>query len=154
MVGVWWYEAAAYANWLAALTGLPYRLLSEPEWEWAARRGARSFPWGRGWDLSRLNSLEGRVMRATPVGVYPQGGTPDGIHDLAGNVWEWTATRYADYPYQPNGDLEDLDATGLRVARGGGWAANRRMVRCACRYRYYPGNRGFTLGLRLARSLL
>ena len=153
VVGVCWYEAAAYANWLAAITGLSYRLPSEPEWEWAARRGARSFPWGRRWDSERLNSLEGRVMRTTPVGTYPQGVTPDGLHNLAGNVWEWTATRYADYPYHPNGDLEDPDATGLRVLRGGGWTANRRMVRCAFRGGGNPRYGDFDLGLRLARSL-
>ena len=105
VVGVCWYEAMAYATWLAAVTGQPYRLPTEPEWEWAARRGGRPFPWGNGWDADRLNSLEGedRVMRTTPVGVYPHGATPDGIHDLAGNVWEWTATRYADYPYTLDG---------------------------------------------------
>ena len=103
VVGVCWYEAMAYASWLAAVTGQPYRLPSEPEWEWAARRGGRQFPWGSGWDSERLNSLEGenRVMRTTPVGAYPLGATPDGIYDLAGNVWEWTATRYAKYPYRP-----------------------------------------------------
>ena len=152
VVGVCWYEAAAYANWLAQITGQAYRLPSEPEWEWAARRGARPFPWGRRWDINRLNSLEGRVMRTTPVGVYPQGATPDGLHDLAGNVWEWTATRYARYPYDPTGDLENPDATGLRVARGGGWAAHRRMVRCASRGRYDPRLWFNGLGYRLARA--
>ncbi len=95
VVGVCWYEAMAYAAWLAAVSGQPYRLPSEPEWEWAARRGGRPFPWGDGWDASRLNSLEGddRVMRTTPVGAYPHATTPDGIYDLSGNVWEWTATR-------------------------------------------------------------
>ena len=84
---------------------------------------------------AKLNSLEGenRVMRTTPVGAYPQGATPDGIFDLCGNVWEWTATRYAEYPYRPEANLEDPDAVGLRIARGGGWAANRKMVRCAYR---------------------
>ena len=111
VVGICWYEAIAYANWLAAVTGQPYRLPTEPEWEWAARRGGRQFPWGSGWDTTRLNSLEGddRVMRTTPVGAYPQGATPDGIYDLAGNVWEWTATRYANYPYQSAANLEDPD---------------------------------------------
>ena len=152
VVGVCWYEAAAYTNWLAELTGRPFRLPSEPEWEWAARRGGRPFPWGRRWDENRLNSLEGRVMRATPVGAYPQGATEDGIHDLAGNVWEWTATRYARYPYDPNANLEDPDAAGIRVVRGGGWTAHRRMVRCACRYWGNPWLGDLYLGYRLARA--
>ncbi len=153
VVGVCWYEAMAYARWLAAVSGQPFRLPAEPEWEWAARRGSRAFPWGRRWDLERLNSLEGRVMRTTPVGAYPQDATPDGIHDLSGNVWEWTATRYADYPYRPDAHLEDPDATGVRVTRGGGWTAHRRMVRCSFRGRYDPWGRLNNLGYRLARSL-
>jgi formylglycine-generating enzyme required for sulfatase activity len=153
VVGVCWYEATAYARWLAATTKLPFRLPLEPEWEWAARRGGRAFPWGRGWQADRLNSLEGRVMRTTPVGAYPHGVTPDGINDLAGNVWEWTATRYADYPYRPEADLEDPNATGRRVVRGGGWAAHRRMVRCSYRDWGNPWHRNDFLGYRLARSL-
>ena len=155
MVGVCWYETMAYANWLTAVTGQPYRLPSEPEWEWAARRGRRQFPWEGRWDPHRLNSLEGenRAMRTTPVGAYPLGATPDGIYDLAGNVWEWTATRYAKYPYRPEANLEDPDATGLRIARGGSWAANRKMVRCACRDRNDPRYWNISRGFRLARTL-
>lgn len=156
VVGVCWYEAMAYANWLAAATGRPYRLPTEPEWEWAARRGGRLFPWGSGWDAGRLNSLEGedRVMRTTPVGAYPHGATPDGICDLAGNVWEWTATRSADYPYRVDANLEDSDAVGIRVVRGGGWTANRKMVRCASRFWDGPGDWYINLGFRLARTSL
>ena len=155
VVGICWYEAMAYANWLARVTGQPYRLLTEPEWEWAARRGKRRFSWSGDWDAARLNSLEGedRVMRTTPVGAYPQGATPeDGIFDLSGNVWEWTATRYAAYPCKPDADLENPDATGLRIVRGGGWTANRKMVRCAYRDWIYPWLRNNYRGLRLART--
>ena len=91
-------------------------------------------------------------MGATPVGAYPQGATPDGIHDLSGNVWEWTATRYAAYPYKPAADLENSDASGLRIARGGGWAANRKMVRCAYRNWDLPWHWNNGRGLRLART--
>ena len=153
VVGVTWYEAAAYAAWLARLTGQGWRLPTEPEWEWAARRGRRRFPWGGNWDERRLNSLEGRVMRTTPVGVYPHGATPDGIYDLAGNVWEWTSTRVADYPYVADGTREDPDAPGIRIARGGGWAAVRKMVRGAYRCRYAPWSGSLDLGYRLARTL-
>jgi len=154
VVGVCWYEAMAYANWLAEVTGQPYRLPTEPEWEWAARRGGRAFPWGDGWDATKLNSLEGedRVMRTTPVGTYPQGATPDGIHDLSGNVCEWTATRYAAYSHKAEARLEDPDATGERVTRGGGWADNRKRVRCAKRDGDHPGDGNDHDGFRLART--
>ncbi|MBI1299758.1 SUMF1/EgtB/PvdO family nonheme iron enzyme [bacterium] len=156
VVGICWYEAVAYANWLASVSGDAYRLPSEVEWEWAARRGGNIFPWGDHWDVQRLNSLEGedRVMRTTPVGVYPHGATDDGIVDLAGNVYERTATRYAAYAYDPAADLENMDTTGLRIARGGGWAANRKMVRCAYRNRNDAGPWNNGNGFRLARTSL
>jgi formylglycine-generating enzyme required for sulfatase activity len=141
VVGVTWYEAMAYATWLARVTGQGWRLPTEPEWEWAARRGARVYPWGNRWDADRLNSLEGRVMRTTPVGAYPHGATPDGICDLAGNVWEWTATWQTEYPYRADGSLEDPDRPGMRIARGGGWAAVRKMVRGGYRGGNDPGDR-------------
>jgi len=153
VVGVTWYEAAAYAAWLARLTGAGWRLPTEPEWEWAARRGRRLFPWGGNWDERRLNSLEGRVMRTTPVGAYPHGATPDGIYDLAGNVYEWTSTLAADYPYVADASREDPDAAGIRIARGGGWAAVCKMVRGAYRIRFYPWGRDLILGYRLAWTL-
>jgi formylglycine-generating enzyme required for sulfatase activity len=154
VVGICWYEAVAYANWLASLTGQPYRLPSEAEWEWAARRGKHLYPWGWRWDEERLNSLEGRVMSTTPVGVYPNGATPDGIYDLSGNVWEWTASRFADYPYRVEANLEDQEATGIRTVRGGGWTASQKMVRCAYRYWDTPWDRDLNDGFRLARTSL
>jgi formylglycine-generating enzyme required for sulfatase activity len=153
VVGVTWYEAMAYAAWLARITGQGWRLPTEPEWEWAARRGGRIYPWGSRWDAARLNSLEGRVMRTTPVGAYPHGATPDGLHDLAGNVWEWTATLAVDYPYRADGTREDADQPGIRIARGGGWAAVRKMVRGAYRYWIDPWDWLNDLGYRLARTL-
>ncbi len=85
-MGITWYEAAAYANWLRELTGEPYRLLTEPEWEWAAGSGQRIYPWGNSWDPNHLNTIETKVLRTTPVGVYPAGATPAKLYDMAGNV--------------------------------------------------------------------
>ena len=152
VVGVNWYEAMAYAAWLARVTGRLYRLPSEAEWEWAARRNVRRYPWGNDWDPARCNSSESRLGQTSPVGVYPHGATPDGLHDLAGNVYEWTATLYRPYRYDPADGREDPLADGLRVYRGGSWYVGRTNVRCAYRYWSDPGDRFLDLGYRLARA--
>ena len=86
VVGINWYEAVAYANWLSRVTGNAYRLPTEAEWEWAARRfdpdrqetsADRRYVWGKDWDPDRCNSALSRVAQTTPVGIYPQGATPD-----------------------------------------------------------------------------
>ena len=152
MVGVNWYEAMAYAAWLAWVTGRPYRLPTEAEWEWAARRNMCRYPWGDDWDPARCNSSESRLGQPSPVGVYPHGATPDGLHELAGNVYEWTATLYKPYRYAPDDGREDPLADGIRSARGGSWYVGRTNVRCAYRFRFDPGDRDNDLGYRLARA--
>ncbi len=153
VVGVNWYEAMAYAAWLARVTGKPYRLPTEAEWEWAARRNTRRFAWDGDWDPARCNSSESRLGQPSPVGVYPHGATPDGLHDLSGNVYEWTATLYRPYRYEPADGREDPLADGLRVMRGGSWYVGRTNVRCAYRNWYLPRLRYINLGYRVARSL-
>lgn len=143
VVGVNWYEAMAYTTWLAAMTGQPYRLPTEAEWEWAARRqrpsgSGRRFPWGNQWDDGRCNNSATRLNRTSTVGMFPQGATPDGIQDLAGNVYQWTATCFRPYPYDPADGREDPKAEGLRVSRGGVWSAGSTHNRCSCRSHPFP----------------
>jgi len=158
VVGVNWYEALAYATWLAQMTDQPYRLPSEAEWEWAAGRrtpaDGRRYPWGADWDAARCNASESRLDQPSPVGIYPHGATPDGLFDLAGNVYEWTVSLYRPYPYQPNDGREDPLADGLRVMRGGSWYVGRDRVRCAYRNGLDPGSWNNNNGFRLARNLL
>ncbi|WP_165774509.1 formylglycine-generating enzyme family protein [Candidatus Viridilinea mediisalina] len=103
VVGVSWYEAVAYVRWLSAQIGHTFRLPTEAEWEKAARGpDGRIYPWGDTWDTSRLHS-GGTVGRTTttPVGQYPSGASPYRALDLAGNVWEWCATKWRErYPYR------------------------------------------------------
>jgi formylglycine-generating enzyme required for sulfatase activity len=97
VVGVTWYEAAAFTRWLTMTRndGYVYRLLTEEEWEAAASgQEGREYPWGNEWDDERCNSEELKLEKTTPVGIFPKGDTPDGIVDLAGNVWEWTTSDY------------------------------------------------------------
>ncbi|MCB9120929.1 MAG: SUMF1/EgtB/PvdO family nonheme iron enzyme [Caldilineaceae bacterium] len=153
VVGVNWYEAMAYAVWLARVTGRPYRLPTEAEWEWAARRNERRYAWPGEWDPERCNWSGSRLNRPAPIGAFPHGATPDGLHDLNGNVYEWTASLYRPYPYVPGDGREEADAEGLRVMRGGSWYAGRREVRGAYRYRFNPRDGNDSLGYRLARTL-
>jgi formylglycine-generating enzyme required for sulfatase activity len=129
-------------------------LPSEAAWERAARypRGGR-YPWGRRWSPERANTAEGRVLRTTPVGVYPSGATAHAIHDLSGNVWEWTASLYRDYPYRGDDGREDPGAEGRRVVRGGSWYNDRRLARCASRAGGHPDNFLDDLGFRVVVSL-
>ena len=153
VVGVNWYEAMAYAAWLGRVTGTAYRLPTEAEWEWAARRSRRRYPWGDDWEEGRCNSSESRLNRPNPVGVYPHGATPDGIEELAGNVYDWTVGIFKGYPYDPNDGREDPLADGLRVVRGGSWYVRKEMVRCAYRYGNNAWSWLYHFGFRLATGL-
>jgi formylglycine-generating enzyme required for sulfatase activity len=130
------------------------RLPTEAEWEKAARmdRGW-IYPWGNRWDPNRANTWEGHALRPAPVGVYPGGVTPEGIHELAGGVWEWTTSQYRPYPYRADDGREELEAEGRRVLRGGAWYDARRLARCACRYWLNPVLYRSGGGFRLVVSL-
>ncbi|MGH8574970.1 MAG: formylglycine-generating enzyme family protein, partial [Gammaproteobacteria bacterium] len=168
VVGVTWYEAVAYTRWLdrklreAEVTmagglkladGYEVRLPTEAQWEKAARmRRGWSYPWGEHWDQNRANTAEGHVLRPSPVGVYPLGATPEGVHELGGNVCEWTQSLYADYPYRTGAERSSLDAQGHRVVRGGSCLYGYKSARCAYRNGYIPDLFDGPLGFRVALS--
>jgi len=138
VVGISWYEALAYCNWLAAKTGRHYRLPTEQEWEKAARGyDGREYPWGE-WAEGRCNTKEAGIGRTTPVGQFsPDGNSPYGLQDAAGNVWEWMASEEG----------------ALRVLRGGSFDYDRVGARCASRDGSYPNHRrSWHLGFRLVVS--
>ena len=100
-------DASAYADWLSRETGRRWRLPTEAEWEKAARGpDGRRFPWGDTWDPAKLNSHDTGPFDTVPVGRFPQGASPFGLLDAAGQVFEWTAT--------PSGD-------GRHIVKGGSW---------------------------------
>lgn len=118
VVGVTWYAAVAYCHWLTEMSArlrnpMLFRLPQEQEWEWAAagreKDGRlREYPWGEPEPDDTRANYGGKVGQTTPVGAYPAGATPEGLMDMAGNVWEWQENWYD----------EDKAA---RALRGGAW---------------------------------
>jgi formylglycine-generating enzyme required for sulfatase activity len=149
-----WHDAVTYCRWLAEITGKPYRLPNEAEWEKGARgTDGRIYPWGNRWDAERCNTRESsKPGDTTPVGAYPEGASPYGVLDMAGNIWEWTNSLWKPYPYRSDDGREDPSTWGRRVIRGGSWNYYRRGARCASRYRYSPGPRYYHRGFRVAAS--
>ncbi|MBA4392815.1 MAG: hypothetical protein C0407_04595, partial [Desulfobacca sp.] len=97
VVGVCWYEADAFTRWLtlASTDEHSYRLLTEQEWQTAAAgKQKRTYPWGDKWESQWCNNSELELEKTTAVGIFPKGETPEGIADLAGNVWEWTRSDF------------------------------------------------------------
>jgi formylglycine-generating enzyme required for sulfatase activity len=162
VLGISWYEARAYCNWLSAATGEGYRLPTEVEWEAAARgQAGRRYAWGDRFEALWGNTAATKVGRTTPVGVFVEGDTPEGISDLTGNVEEWTGSLFGAgvefdkapfaYPYDPQDGREDPEAGPdvRRVLRGGAWLYDLVLARAAYRGEDHPGNRGYEYGCRV-----
>ncbi len=154
IVNVSWHDATAYAAWLSQLTGQTWRLPTEAEWEKAARwddaRGhAREYPWGDHFESVRCNTRESTLGATTAAGTYPNGASPCGAQDMAGNVREWTSTLYAPYPYDAEDGRERADSHGERVQRGSSWFSFASDARAAFREWHAPEDVSAVVGFRL-----
>jgi len=163
VVGVSWYEAVAYCNWLSAKTKRAYRLPTEAEWEKAARgTDGRRYPWGNTWDAARCNNKESGLGKTTPVGQYPEGDSPYGVSEMVGQVWEWCGSKWGGtdtkprfgYPYKPDKEREDLEGDDTRILRGGSWYNGNPagVCRCGARHGNYPGGGNYGRGFRCVRT--
>ncbi|HEX5688918.1 MAG TPA: SUMF1/EgtB/PvdO family nonheme iron enzyme [Roseiflexaceae bacterium] len=134
VVGVAWNDARTYCRWLTAATDREFRLPSEAEWEKAARGiDGRTFPWGERWEEDMCN-IGG--VGTSVVGSFSHDISPYGCVDIAGNVEEWTASRYA--PGEPQ-----------IVVRGGRWDAGPELAHCARRVACAPASSSLARGFRV-----
>jgi len=148
-----WGDAMAYCKWLSDKSGLIVTLPSEAEWEKAARGTDGSvYPWGKEFDKDKCNTAESGIGNTTPIGKYsPVGDSTYGCADMAGNVWEWTRSKFKSYPYTTEDGRENLEGNDLRAIRGGSWNDIQADARAAVRVfgSLYPYDRDDNLGFRV-----
>ena len=154
VVGVSWYEARAFCAWASEATGERVRLPTEAEWEKGARgTDGRVYPWGNAEPTEKLCNFDRKVGKTTPVGAYsPQGDSPYGCAEMAGNVWEWVQSKYVAYPYREGDGRNDENGTDDRALRGGSWLNNSHSFRVAYRNDDPPSNRLDYFGFRVCCS--
>ena len=124
-----------------------FRLPTEAEWEYACRAGGAAAYGARGSIDRREANYDGAGTR--PAGSYAPNAW--GLFDMSGNVWEWTSDSYAPYPGGAAPDRAGFTAD-RQVIRGGSWRFGADSARCGLRYTHRPGDRGDSLGVRLAHD--
>jgi len=174
VVCVSWFDAAAYAQWLTKITGHPYRLLSESEWEYAARAGSEDVvPWGddptKACDYANIADASYVARTGSKIAAakcddqsaFTAAASPElrknafGLHDMLGNAAEWTADcESADYANAPaDGGAVDSPTCQARVYRGGAFNYPLSEVRYTRRETLPPGERKPFIGVRVARAI-
>ena len=164
VINVNWDDAQAYVAWLSQVTGKTYRLLSEAEYEYAARAGTTTaYPWGddiklNGTTMANCNGCGSQWdnKQTAPVGSFPP--NKFGLYDMVGNVWEWTEDCvHQNYNGAPTDGSAWLEANGgdcgNHVLRGGSWVATPDYVRSAVRSGYSTVARNAATGFRVGRML-
>jgi len=153
-VGVSFRDAVGYADWYAQLSGKAFRLLTEAEWEFAARAFGRArYPWGDDSSAGTayawtLENSDGRCH-----GVEENKPSKVGIIGMIGNVWEWTSSLHRPFPVVPGDGRDALDIEGVRVTRGGGHTDPIAALSCSRREPVSEATRRPDLGFRIGRSL-
>jgi formylglycine-generating enzyme required for sulfatase activity len=167
VVGITWFEAMAYCQWLTQkITTLQQsgqdmntlgwslppdhiiRLPTSAEWEKAARgTDGRVYPYGDEFILENNNVTELNLGRTSAVGIFPEGSSPFGVQDMAGNVWEWCLSGW-----KKTDDLTTIDlnaSNGSRSYKGGSWNADQAAAQSYIRFKQKPAQRSRKVGFRL-----
>jgi eukaryotic-like serine/threonine-protein kinase len=139
VIYMFWIYAKTYCKWAGR------ELPTEAQWEKAARgTDGRTYPWGNTLPNIDLSNSSSNVGDTSKVGSYPGGASPYGALDMAGNVLEWVADWYGNYPSERVTDPQGPSTGDERVLRGGSWSNNANRVRSIYRFKYTPE---FTLDL-------
>ena len=153
-----WDDVRGYVRWLSQQTGATYRLLSEAEWEYAARAGTSSaYSWGNQIGSGRANcdgcGSQWDKSQTAPVGSFSPNAF--GLHDMHGNLWKWVQDCWNEsYSGAPsNGSAWQSGDCSRRVLRGGSWSGRPRDLRSAYRDWSPSDNRINLNGFRVARTL-
>lgn len=142
-----WYDAIAFTRWLSAKLGYAITLPTEQQYERAARwKDSRAYSYGSEYDRAKANTEDTGIGQTSPVGIFPNGISVEGVHDLSGNVWEWCLNKYT--------STDDTSLTGrdLRVLRGGSWTSERSLARTTFRNKNAPHGRSRDIGFRVVTS--
>jgi formylglycine-generating enzyme required for sulfatase activity len=141
---VTFYEAFAYARWLGSRLNFPITLPTDMQWQRAALGGKRQkYPYGDVFDKTKCNTNESGIGQPTPVDRYPDGKSPFGVYDMAGNVWQWTLSEYDNIF-----NISSITDTH-RSVRGGSWYGFSFNARSSARFSSYLFNLLNDLGFRL-----
>ena len=158
VINVSWDDAQQYVAWFSKMTGQPYRLLTEAEWEYAARAGTTTaYYWGDEIGKGNANcngcGSQWDNRQTSPVGSFKPNAF--GLYDMAGNVWQWVQDCYHDnYNGAPtDGSAWTSGDCSRRVVRGGSWDDDPQDLRAASRDRGSSGGRDDVLGFRVGRTL-
>jgi len=179
VVRVSWHDASTFCRWLSGKTGRQFSLPTEAQWEYACRAGAATPLWYGDLDSdfssfanvsdARNHSVDtfgfglpsgaippwrpadtrfdDRHRVSAPAGTFQP--NPWGLHDMHGNVAEWTGTEYCPYPYGDGDGRNSADSGGKRVVRGGSWYDRPKRCRSAFRLAYPPDQVVFDVGFRV-----
>ena len=153
-----WDDAQQYVKWLTAVSGKPFRLPTEAEWEYAARGGrVTRYWWGEQFSPGHANCKDcGEPWRADgPANVASFTANPYGLHDMSGSVWEWVSDCWhGSYKGGPiDGSAWDEPGCRVRVIRGGSWRDGASYMPATTRFKYDASVRYSQHGLRVARDI-